>query len=47
MLCPARRVRTAFRLGTRIIETMKKGGILPLSAGMVVSDRFQGHWSET
>jgi transposase len=26
---------------------MKKGGVLEFSAGIVVSDRYQGYWSET
>lgn len=38
---------SAFHLGTRSIESMKKGGILPFFAGIVVSDRYQGYWSET
>ena len=38
---------SAFHLGTRSIETMKKGGILELFAGIVVSDRYQGYFSET
>jgi hypothetical protein len=38
---------SAFHLGTRSIETMKKGGILPFFAGIVVSDRYQGYWSGT
>ena len=37
----------AFHLGTRSIETMKKGGILEFFAGIVVSDRYQGYFSET
>jgi transposase len=38
---------SAFHLGTRSIESMKQGGILPFFAGIVVSDRYQGYWSET
>jgi hypothetical protein len=38
---------SAFHLGTRSIESMKAGGILPFFAGVVVSDRYQGYWSET
>ena len=38
---------SAFHLGTRSIETMKQGGILPFFAGIVVSDRYQGYFSET
>ena len=38
---------SAFHLGTRSIETMKKGGILPFFAGIVVSDRYQGYFSGT
>lgn len=38
---------SAFHLGTRGIETMKQGGILPFFAGIVVSDRYQGYFSET
>jgi len=37
----------AFHLGTRSIETMKQGGILQFFAGVVVSDRYQGYFSET
>jgi transposase len=40
-------LHSAFHLGTRSIESMKKGGILPFFAGIVVSDRCQGYWSET
>jgi transposase len=32
---------------TRSIETMKKGGILPSFAGIAVTDRYAGYWSET
>ena len=38
---------SAFHLGTRSIESMKAGGILRFFAGVVVSDRYQGYWSET
>jgi transposase len=38
---------SAFHLGTRSIESMKKGGVLEFFAGIVVSDRYQGYWSET
>jgi transposase len=38
---------SAFHLGTRSIESMKKGGILEFFAGIVVSDRYQGYFSET
>jgi len=38
---------SAFHLGTRSIETMKQGGILPFFAGIVVSDRYQGYFSGT
>jgi transposase len=38
---------SAFHLGTRSIETMKAAGILPSFAGIVVSDRYQGYFSET
>jgi transposase len=38
---------SAFHLGTRSIESMKAGGIPELFAGVVVSDRYQGYWSET
>jgi hypothetical protein len=38
---------SAFHLGTRSIESMNKGGILGFFAGIVVSDRYQGYWSET
>jgi hypothetical protein len=38
---------SAFWLGTRSIETMKEAGILPSFAGIVVSDRYQGYYSET
>lgn len=38
---------SAFHLGTRSIKTMKKAGILPFFAGIVVSDRYQGYFSKT
>ena len=38
---------SAFWLGTRSLETMKEAGILPSFAGIVVSDRYQGYYSET
>jgi hypothetical protein len=38
---------SAFHLGTRSIETMRKAGILPFFTGIAVSDRYQGYWSET
>jgi transposase len=38
---------SAFHLGTRSIETMKAGGILPFFAGIAVTDRYQGYFSET
>jgi hypothetical protein len=38
---------SAFHLGTRSIETMKNGGILPSFAGIAVTDRYAGYWSET
>ena len=38
---------SAFHLGARSIESMKKGGILEFFAGIVVSDRYRGYWSET
>jgi Transposase IS66 family len=36
-----------FHLGTRGLETMKEAGIPPSFAGIVVSDRYTGHYSET
>ena len=36
---------SAFHLGTRSIEPMKQGGVLPYFAGIVVSDRYQGYFS--
>jgi transposase len=38
---------SAFWLGTRGLETMREAGILPSFAGIVVSDRYQGCYSET
>jgi transposase len=38
---------SAFWLGTRGLETMKEAGILPSFAGIVVSDRYKGYYSET
>jgi transposase len=38
---------SAFWLGTRSLETMREAGILPSFAGIVVSDRYQGYYSET
>jgi hypothetical protein len=38
---------SAFHLGTRSIETMKKGGILPSFAGIAATDRYAGYRSET
>ena len=38
---------SAFHLGTRSLETMKEAGILPSFAGIVVSDRYAGYYSET
>ena len=38
---------SAFWLGTRGLETMKEAGILPSFAGIVVSDRYAGYYSET
>jgi transposase len=38
---------SAFWLGTRSLETMKEAGILPSFAGIVVSDRYKGYYSET
>jgi transposase len=40
-------LHSAFRLGARGLETMKEAGILPSFAGMVVSGRYAGHYSET
>ena len=38
---------SAFWLGTRSLETMREASILPSFAGIVVSDRYQGYYSET
>ena len=38
---------SAFWLGTRGLQTMKEAGILPSFAGIVVSDRYAGYYSET
>jgi hypothetical protein len=38
---------SAFHLGTRGLETMREAGILPSFAGIVVSDRYRGYYSET
>ncbi len=38
---------SAFWLGTRSLETMKEAGIVPSFAGIVVSDRYAGYYSET
>jgi hypothetical protein len=38
---------SAFWLGTRSLETMREAGILPSFAGIVVSDRYAGYYSET
>ena len=38
---------SAFHLGTRSIETMKEAGILPFFAGIAVTDRYKGYFSET
>lgn len=37
---------SAFHLGTRSLETMKEAGILPFFSGIVVSDRYQGYYSD-
>jgi transposase len=37
---------SAFHLGTRSIETMKEAGILPAFAGIAVTDRYKGYFSE-
>jgi transposase len=37
----------AFHLGTRSLETMKEAGILPFFAGIAVTDRYRGYFSET
>jgi Transposase IS66 family len=38
---------SGFHLGTRSLETMKEAGILPSFAGIAVSDRYAGYYSET
>jgi transposase len=38
---------SAFHLGTRSLETMKEAAILPFFAGIVVSDRYQGYYSDS
>jgi transposase len=38
---------SAFWLGTRSLETMREAGILPFFAGIVVSDRYQGYYSDS
>jgi transposase len=38
---------SAFWLGTRSLETMREAGILPSFTGIVVSDRYQGYYSQT
>jgi hypothetical protein len=38
---------SAFWLGTRSLETMREAGVLPSFAGIVVSDRYKGYYSET
>ena len=38
---------SAFHLGTRSLETMKEAGIVPFFAGIVVSDRYQGYYSDS
>ena len=38
---------SAFHLGTRSLETMKEAGILPFFSGIVVSDRYQGYYSDS
>jgi transposase len=38
---------SAFWLGTRSLETMREAGILPSFAGIVVSDRYQGYYSDS
>jgi transposase len=38
---------SAFWLGTRGLETMKEAGILPSFAGIAVTDRYKGYYSET
>jgi transposase len=38
---------SAFRLGTRSLETMREAGILPFFSGVVVSGRYQGCYSDS
>jgi transposase len=38
---------SAFHLGTRSLETMKEAGILPSFAGIAVTDRYRGYYSQT
>jgi transposase len=38
---------SAFHLGTRGLETMREAGILPSFAGIAVTDRYKGYYSET
>jgi transposase len=38
---------SAFWLGTRGLETMREAGILPSFAGIAVTDRYKGYYSET
>ena len=38
---------SAFWLGTRSLETMREAGILPSFAGIVVSDRYVGYYSDS
>jgi hypothetical protein len=40
-------LHSAFYLGTRSLETMRQGGILPDFAGVVVSDRYQNYFHES
>jgi transposase len=37
---------SAFWLGTRSLETMKEAGILPSFAGIAVTDRYKGYYSQ-
>jgi transposase len=38
---------SAFHLGTRGLETMREAGILPSFAGIAVTDRYAGYYSQT
>jgi transposase len=38
---------SAFHLGTRGLETMREAGILPSFAGIAVTDRYKGYYSQT